>query len=73
VVLIGHDLAHTARQVLDRMLAAGGELVTLVLGEDAPAGLGDDLNRHVAERWEFVELQCYEGGQPHYPLLIGVE
>jgi DAK2 domain fusion protein YloV len=73
VVLIGHDLVHTAHQLIDRMLTAGGELVTLVLGEGAPDGLGEALNGHVVERWRFVELQCYEGGQPHYPLLIGVE
>lgn len=34
VAVIGADVPATARTVLDRMLAAGGELVTLVLGED---------------------------------------
>jgi DAK2 domain fusion protein YloV len=73
VNLIGRDLLHTCRQLLDRLLAGGGELVTLVAGEDAPAGLGEALRAHVAEHWTFVELHCYEGGQPHYPLLVGVE
>jgi dihydroxyacetone kinase-like predicted kinase len=73
VNLIGHDLLHTSRQLLDRMLAGGGELVTLVTGEDAPPGLADELRAHLAERWPFAELSCYEGGQPHYPLLVGVE
>ena len=73
VVLIGDDLADCARQLLDRLLAGGGELVTLVTGADAPAGLAETLEAHLREHWRFVEAQVYEGGQPHYPLLIGVE
>jgi DAK2 domain fusion protein YloV len=73
VNLIGKDLATVCRDLLDRMLAGGGELVTLVTGAQAPAGLADTLTGHLAERWKFVEMQAHEGGQPHYPLLVGVE
>ncbi|GAA2334358.1 DAK2 domain-containing protein [Dactylosporangium salmoneum] len=73
VNLIGRDVAQTACQLLDRMLGGGGELVTLIVGRDAPDELGETLRRHVAGSWPFVEVQCYEGGQPHYPLLVGVE
>ncbi|MEV6931466.1 Dak phosphatase, partial [Dactylosporangium sp. NPDC051485] len=73
VNLIGRDLAQTACLLLDRLLGGGGELVTLIAGRDAPDGLGETLRRHVAGSWPFVEVQCYEGGQPHYPLLVGVE
>ena len=73
VVLIGQDLDAVATEVLDRLLGGGGELVTLVTGADAPGGLGDTLGAHLASRWPFVEHQVYDGGQPHYPLLIGVE
>jgi hypothetical protein len=73
VHLIGRDLVQTCRDLLDRMLGGGGELVTLLLGADAPAGLGDQLQAHLAQSWPFVEVQVYEGGQPHYPLLVGVE
>jgi uncharacterized protein len=34
---------------------------------------GEALAAHLAEQWPFVEVQCYDGGQPHYPLLVGVE
>ncbi|MER7280957.1 DAK2 domain-containing protein [Dactylosporangium sp. NPDC000244] len=73
VNLIGQDLPQTAFRLLDRMLAGGGELVTLIAGRDAPEGLGAALRAHVEGSWPFVEVQCYEGGQPHYPLLVGVE
>jgi DAK2 domain fusion protein YloV len=73
VNLIGSDLVDTSRDLLDRLLAGGGELVTLMLGADAPAGLADNLRAHLAQRWPFVETQVYDGGQPNYPLLVGIE
>ena len=73
VNLIGGDLTETCRDLLDRLLAGGGELVTLITGVGAPAGLADTLTEHVAAAWPFVEVHVYDGGQPHYPLLVGVE
>jgi hypothetical protein len=73
VNLIGPELVSTCLILLDRMLAAGGELVTLVLGAGAPPHLAETLQQHIAEHWTFIEVQCYDGGQPHYPLLVGVE
>ncbi|MGW5672712.1 DAK2 domain-containing protein, partial [Micromonospora sp. NPDC003776] len=73
VHLIGADLLDTCTAVVDRMLGGGGELVTLLCGADAPDGLADRVREHVERTWPFVEVQAYEGGQPHYPLLLGVE
>jgi dihydroxyacetone kinase-like predicted kinase len=73
VNLIAPELDGACVTLLDRMLAGGGELVTLILGADAPVGLGDALAAHLARQWPFVDLHSYAGGQPHYPLLVGVE
>lgn len=73
VSLIGHDLATVCRDLVDRMLSGGGELVTLVTGATAPEGLAEGLIEHLEQRWKFVEVQAHVGGQPHYPLLVGVE
>lgn len=73
VVLIGATLLDTARTLLDRMLSSGGELVTLLVGDQAPDGLADVLTAHLRDHWQFVEARVYPGGQPHYPLIVGVE
>ncbi|WP_175412176.1 DAK2 domain-containing protein [Streptomyces sp. TRM64462] len=73
VAVIGHDLADTARTVLDRMLAAGGELVTLVLADDAPPALADHLEAHVRAHHLAVDTCVHHGGRQPSPLLIGVE
>jgi len=71
--IIGTDLVETAQEVLDRLLAGGGELVTVVTGIDAPAGLADRLETHLhAERPE-VDVLVHEGGQAHYPVFLAVE
>jgi DAK2 domain fusion protein YloV len=73
VAVIGATLAETATAVLDRMLAAGGELVTLILGADAPADLAAAVDVHVRAAHLAVDTVIYEGGQKACPLLIGVE
>ncbi|MET7641679.1 DAK2 domain-containing protein [Streptomyces sp. NPDC005438] len=73
VAEIGTDVPRVALRVLDRMLAAGGELVTLVLGEDAPEGLAPQLEEHVREHHLAVDTVVYEGHQNTSVLLVGVE
>ncbi|MGY0058097.1 DAK2 domain-containing protein [Streptomyces sp. LZ34] len=73
VAVIGDGLAGTAETVLDRMLAAGGELVTLVLGADVSDGVAEHLERHVREGHFAVDTVVYHGGQPGVPLIIGIE
>ncbi|MEU9795331.1 DAK2 domain-containing protein [Streptomyces sparsogenes] len=73
VAVIGDGLAGTAQTVLDRMLAAGGELVTLVLGADVPGDVAERLERHVREGHFAVDTVVYHGGQPGVPLMIGIE
>ncbi|MGW4944834.1 DAK2 domain-containing protein [Actinoplanes sp. NPDC004185] len=73
VHVIGDDLEEVCLRLLDRLLGGGGELVTLVLGADAPPALEERLRAHVTSQWRFVELNSYAGGQPRYHLLVGVE
>lgn len=73
VAVIGAELAATAETVLDRMLAAGGEMVTLVLGADVPDAVADRLQRHVRGGHLAVDTVVYRGGQHAARLIIGVE
>jgi dihydroxyacetone kinase-like predicted kinase len=73
VNVIDPDLGRACVTLLDRMLGGGGEMVTLILGADARPGLADDLRRHLRDHWPFVEVHTFDGRQPHYPLLVGIE
>ncbi|MCX4883817.1 DAK2 domain-containing protein [Streptomyces sp. NBC_00847] len=73
VAVIGSDVTGTAETVLDRMLQAGGELVTLVLGDEAPESVADHLEARVRESYLAVDTVVYRGGRQGALLLIGVE
>ncbi|SOR78788.1 MULTISPECIES: DAK2 domain-containing protein [Streptomyces] len=73
VAVIGSDVTATARTVLDRMLAAGGEMVTLVLGDEAPDTIAEHLEGRVREGYLAVDTVVYRGGRQGAVLLIGVE
>ena len=73
VLVLGEDLGAVACAVLDRMLAPGGELVTLVTGVGAPEGLAEAVRAHLGVAHPEVDVVVHPGGQPRYPLLIGVE
>jgi dihydroxyacetone kinase-like predicted kinase len=73
VALLGDDVADTAQEVLRRLLSAGGELVTLVVGADAETGLAERTSAALLRERPDLEVIVVDGGQPVYPLLIGVE
>lgn len=73
VAVIGQDVTAVAEAVLDRMLAGGGELVTLVLGDDAPGSVAARLESRVREGYLAVDTVTYHGGRQGAVLLIGVE
>lgn len=73
VAVIGPDVTATAVTVLDRMLQAGGELVTLVVGDEAPETVAEHLQARVRESYLAVDTVVYRGGRQGALLLIGVE
>lgn len=73
VAVIGAEMETVATEVIDRILSGGGELVTLVTGEGAPADLAEVLLTHLRGIRPDVHSTVYTGGHPGYPLLVGVE
>jgi dihydroxyacetone kinase-like predicted kinase len=55
------------------MLAIGGELVTLVTGADATTELTEDLPEWLVVAFPLAEVVVYPGGQPLWPIIMGVE
>ncbi|MEX5717607.1 DAK2 domain-containing protein [Geodermatophilus maliterrae] len=70
VVVVGADLAVVACDLLDRLLSAGGEMATLLVGPDA--ALGDAVCAHLATAHRTVEVVRYDSGAG-IPLQAGVE
>ena len=70
--VVGDDLDAVAAEVLDRLLAGGGELVTIVAGA-AAGGLAARSASYVETAHPHVDVVVHDGGQDRYPLLMSVE
>jgi len=73
VAVIGRDLRQVGGEVVERLLSSGGELLTVVSGEDAPPKLGENVAASARIRRRDLEVTQLYGGQAVYPLMLGVE
>lgn len=73
VVVIGRDPLAAARELVARALSAGGELVTVLVGRDAPGGFGQALTDQLRAAHPKIETVVYPGDVPERVLLVGVE
>ncbi|MGI8678150.1 MAG: DAK2 domain-containing protein [Jatrophihabitans sp.] len=73
VVEIGRGLLAVAFGLVDRLLAVGAELMTVLVGAPAPNRAGELIEAHVRDRAPFTDVSVYQGGQADHPVIIGVE
>jgi uncharacterized protein len=78
VLIVAPDVASAAIGLIDLLLAAGGELVTVLVGADIDrhvdaTAVTDRLQAHVHDRHPGTELVTYHTGHRGDALLIGVE
>ena len=73
IIVIGSDVLSVARDVLERMLATGGDLVTVIAGAEAPVDVQTDFLEAFRREHPLVDVVAHVGGQPLWPLIFGVE
>ncbi|EGK13494.1 DAK2 domain protein [Desmospora sp. 8437] len=70
---VGADMLATSRELLSRMLANGGDMVTLLYGEDVTKDQVQELTHFLEQDYPDVECEVHYGGQPLYYFLFSVE
>jgi DAK2 domain fusion protein YloV len=74
VLIVGPDVTAAAAGLIDLLLLSGGELVTVLTGDEVDgADIGEALRDHVHQRHLGAELVTYHTGHRGDALLIGVE
>lgn len=73
VLIVADDVASAGTGLIDLMLAAGGELVTVLTGGAVHEDVGGALAEHVHRHHPGIELVTYHTGHGGDALLIGVE
>jgi dihydroxyacetone kinase-like predicted kinase len=60
-------------KLLEELVDDDSEIVTVLVGADAPAPETQRIREHLEFRFPHVEVEFHDGGQPLYPYLVGVE
>ena len=73
IVVSNPDMMETLEETFTHMLDEDSEIVTIYVGEDGSEELANELAQALAEKYEDVEVEIHQGGQPVYPYLFSVE
>lgn len=73
VLIVGDDVAAAGAGLIDLLLAAGGELVTVLTGANVDGGVAGALQEHMHRQHLGIELVTYHTDHQGDALLIGVE
>ncbi|HWS45060.1 MAG TPA: DAK2 domain-containing protein [Acidimicrobiia bacterium] len=60
-------------KLLESLVDDDSEIITVLIGADAPASETQRIREHIELAFPHVEVEFHDGGQPLYPYLVGVE
>jgi len=73
VVATTSSPADAVCELLGKLVDDSSEIVTVLIGSDAPAHETDRIREHLEVKFPHLEVEFHHGGQPLYPYLVGVE
>ena len=73
IVVSNPDMMEALEETFAHMVDEDSEIVTIYVGEDGSEELANELAQALAEKYEDVEVEIHQGGQPVYPYLFSVE
>jgi uncharacterized protein len=73
IVAIGGSVTSASRRLLDHLVTADREIVTVITGADAKRATTEELIAWLGEAHPHIEIEVHGGGQALYPYLFGVE
>lgn len=72
IVVSNPDMMTSTKELVDKMLDDEAELVTLIYGDTATKDQAEEIGEYIEENSD-AEVEIYEGKQPVYSFIIGVE
>ncbi|MGG1633672.1 DAK2 domain-containing protein [Paenibacillus sp. FSL K6-3182] len=73
IVVSKANLLEACQSLIANMLDTGGDLLTILSGEDAEATETASLCEWIGEQYPDLELELQKGGQPLYPYVFALE
>lgn len=73
IAVIGDKIDQVAADLVERMIKPTSELVTVILGDGATDATADAVTGRAEQVDSLIEVEVIEGGQPRWPVILGVE
>ena len=73
IVHSGKDVQEGAKNLADKLMEEGGDIITLYYGKDVSEEDAAKVQAYLAEKYPQVEVELQSGGQPLYYYIISVE
>ena len=73
IVEVGTEKFEVTEKVLDKMIDEDSELITLFYGKDVSEEEVNEFVSKLEDKYDDLDIQCYEGSQPLYYFLMSVE
>ena len=69
----GHDLEAVLMETVRQLIESGSEIISLYYGEKVSKSTAKILAEVLAKKFPEMSVELYDGGQPNYQWIIGVE
>jgi hypothetical protein len=73
ILAVGKDLHETSLEMVEAMIDEESSLVSIYFGIDATADDAANLGNAIADKFEDIDVEINDGGQPIYYYIISVE
>lgn len=73
IVAANQEMLKTAEELLDQMLDADAEILTIIYGQDVKESEVTALTEYAAEQYGDIEIEVHNGRQPLYSFIFSIE
>lgn len=70
---VGKDIFEVSKAILEEMIDEDSELISIFYGKDCDEEKIEKFIEELEERYEDLDIQCYNGKQPLYYFIMSVE
>ena len=70
---VGEDPYEVAQALIEKLVDEESELITIFQGKDCEQAKVDEFIGIMEDKYEDLDVQCYNGEQPLYYFIISVE
>ncbi|WP_079411066.1 DAK2 domain-containing protein [Alkalithermobacter paradoxus] len=69
----GSDIKTITLDLIDKLVDEDSEIITLFYGEEIDEEAANEIKNILEEKYDYIDIEVYHGGQPLYYYIISVE